>query len=151
MEIKLSHYEFGLIVVAILKDRVVPGKFGLYDVALTDGACVVKGEYDLGTGIRWSLRVWVKVSDDGKQIGLTFGKPDWDSTICSWLAPSREEMQAKLLSAIANKLADSDDMKLKGDTLWVSLDFVGCKLGLGCGHISNPKLSIRRDSFDFLC
>ena len=151
MEIKLSHYEFGLILVSILKGRVVPSKFGLYDVALTEGACVVKGEYDVGTGVKWSLCVWLKVSDDGKQIGLTFGKPDLNSTICSLLAPSREKMQEKLLSAIANKLVDSDDMKLKGDTLWVSLDFVGCKLGLGYGYISDPKLSIRRDSFNFTC
>ena len=124
MEIKLSHYEFGLILVSILKDRVVPSKFGLYDVALTEGACIVKGEYDVGTGVKWSLCVWLEVSDDGKQIGLTFGKPDLNSTICSWLAPSREKMQEKILSAIANKLSDSNDMKLKGDTLWVSLDFV---------------------------
>ena len=99
MTVQLSHNEFSQVVVAVLK-RIVPAKFGVFAASLTDGACVLKGEYDAGTGIRWSVVVWLSVSDDSRKIGLTFARPELESVMCSLFSSvfvlTRDEMKTKL-------------------------------------------------------
>ena len=151
MTIQLSHNEFSQVVVAVLK-RIVPAKLGVFAASLTDDACVLKGEYDAGTGIRWSVVVWLSVSDDGRKIGLTFARPELESVMCSLFSSvfvlTRDEMKAKLLSKLKDVSAQKQGVKVEGDTLWLDLGILGHSIGLG-SQLSKVTMDVKRNSFCF--
>jgi len=154
MEIKLSADEFNWIAVSTL-GKVLPAVIGLSTISLVEGGCVVKGEYDKGTGVRWSLKVRLCMSEDGKMIGLRFCQPNLDSWFCSLIAPSPEEMKAMLLDKVSGSVGEIEGLDLEGDVLWVNVEGLFKKFvlkGLGFGlNISELKFSVSPETFRGYC
>ena len=146
MRFTCSHYEFGVMTVSILK-KYLPSKYGIYDVALMHDGFTVKGEYDVGTGVIWSLPINACVSGDGKHIGLEFLAPRLNSSVLS-LFVSGDKMMSKILAGLKAMSDKVSGVELKANVLWVDVDFFAKKLGW-YSLVSSLNVLMERDRFVF--